>query len=322
MARHTFRRSVVSIAAAFVALPGCGDQVAESERCQDAKQTPGCMPVVDATACPAMAPKAGSPCQGDEPTCNFGSCDESGVTQAACRDGTWLLQAQSCGNPPFFGEACPDKPPQDGEPCDVREGETCGYSDGECPDGITNHEATCEAGSWVVARTFCNPPPELECPADLPIAGAACDGPLDAECAYPGCGGPTSVIARCTETGWQVDAPTCNPPPPECPVALPAAETECAEPGQTCFFDDESESSAECVDGKWQVTCGLCNPPPPDVCPADAPAQDAPCAVANEICLYGDCSEESNVVATCTAGAWVLEPETCNPPPPETDEQQ
>lgn len=168
-------------------------------------------------------------------------------------------------NPPEPLGECPVERPSAGTLCDLAEDELCEYD--RCGDYWTI-EATCRAGQWSVQELSCNPPPLWEeCPEVAPADGAPCDAP-ELSCAYPGCGGETSLKANCIDAEWIVrEEVICNPPPVECPEVEPAEGAPCEALTFTCQYGGCAEGDsviATCGREGWQVDEELCNPPPPE----------------------------------------------------------
>lgn len=154
----------------------------------------------------------------------------------------------------------------------------------------------------------CNPP-SAECPTNEPNASDGCDSGL--VCKYGDCGGVPTRTFTCKGGAWEVMEMSCNPPPPECPAEVPAAESACNLPSfRECGYDfcmgmtHLPTTSARCIDGQWNVQHGACNPPPPE-CPAERPAAGSACTLPNGFeCGFGECNGEPIDKAYCTNGAW------------------
>jgi hypothetical protein len=270
----SFRRSVVSVAAAFAAAPGCsldhspGGGVMNPPTCDEQPGASGCIPPVECSS--AAPPEEGAPCSRDGASCTYDSCQTpDGIGEAVCSDGRWELLEVSC-NPPL--QDCPAEQPAEGAPCDVADTEFCGY--GDCY-GVSVIDAYCEEGAWRIYESSCNPP-ELGCPDEPPARGDFCDISLDTVCEYGDCYGEPTATATCVsqliDDGdvayvWDVSETTCNPPPVEveCPVEAPEASTPCAYVGdEPCGYYDCSGTPslvAECIGGMWQTREMTCNPP-------------------------------------------------------------
>jgi hypothetical protein len=151
--------------------------------------------------------------------------------------GAALVAGAGCQNQIIGGDeapitGCPETLPAHRGGCDAPG--QCTYVD-ECGFPLV---ASCDGeGFWSIeAQISCNPPPPdpppdpppATCPTTQPTPGTACyDSTL--YCTYGegefGCPGPEAV---CLPDGtWEVYETSCNPPPPECPLDLPAAGEVC-----------------------------------------------------------------------------------------------
>lgn len=109
-----------------------------------------------------------------------------------------------------------------------------------------------------------------------------------------------------------------------CPVTRPANGAICLLPeGTTCDFGLCGTRLARCSAGQWQVASNL---PPRPPCPKDPPNIDTSCPAcwsADVTCSYGsdDCSlpdaSDNTTLATCPAGAWVVEFRPCRDAGPD-----
>jgi len=114
-------------------------------------------------------------------------------------------------NPPGIG--CPGSLPAPGDAC--FEANICDFGVDDCGLPLS---ATCSNGTWQVSGpAVCNPPPpDPECPVDLPAAGAPCNWNWQTGfgCSYMvdnGCGMQSiSVMCDPTTTTVQYTAPTCG----------------------------------------------------------------------------------------------------------------
>ncbi|MBL8739617.1 MAG: hypothetical protein JNK04_00940 [Myxococcales bacterium] len=124
--------------------------------------------------------------------------------------------------------------------------------------------------------------------------------------------------AGCGSTVSPCEVESCNPPIPECPVAMPSTGDSCDPELGTCGYVDDcgSDVTASCEDGEWVVDIGSCNPPPPGDCPAQVPAAGDPCDPEVGSCQYADdCGQ--TITASCNGATWEVDPvSSCNPPPP------
>ncbi len=121
---------------------------------------------------------------------------------------------------------CPAAQPATGDGC-TDDGATCNYGSDGCGNEVT---FGCDGSTWSPELTAvaCNPPPPVECPMDLPINNDPCPE-VGLTCDYPD-GIGSSLSARCSDTGWEVDEPIGNPPPPtQCPIDVPFAGMGCGE---------------------------------------------------------------------------------------------
>jgi hypothetical protein len=188
---------------------------------------------------------------------------------------------------PGCDDACPETAPEDDAPCHQRD-QSCTYY-----SGCDETDAHCDGEEWHVSSSEfpCNPPPpEPECPIDLPQNGTycepswstgsyRCEGYLDPQCDFP-------IGATCTEAGlWEVDLVSCNPPPPDycrdfADYASCSSDSFCRwlEPGcgdtpleaAGCFavddcFPGSCEAGFECEerihDPCWNLDCESCGAP-------------------------------------------------------------
>jgi hypothetical protein len=130
---------------------------------------------------------------------------------------TIAMLAPACGttisNPPPPDDPCPPTMPASGAVCSVST--TCDYGTDECGLPLT---ASCVGGTWQVSGpAICNPPPpDPECPTDLPVRGAACNWNWQSGfgCSYVvdiGCGMQSiSVMCNSTTVTVEYTAPTCG----------------------------------------------------------------------------------------------------------------
>lgn len=168
-------------------------------------------------------------------------------------------------NPPEPLGECPAERPTEGTLCNVAKDEVCSYED--C-GGYWTIEATCLDAQWKVLEWSCNPPPPWEqCPEVAPVDGAPCEV-AGLGCAYPGCGGDTSLKADCVEAVWVVfEEAICNPPPVECPEVAPEQGAPCEALTFECSYEGCAGADsviATCGSEGWQVNETICNPPPPE----------------------------------------------------------
>ncbi|WP_437322581.1 hypothetical protein [Sorangium sp. So ce381] len=169
------------------------------------------------------------------------------------------------------------------------------------------------------------------CPESAPAVGSSCEVD-DLSCGYgdDGCGRP--IDYTCSDGVWeQAPTATCNPPPPpECPPALPAAGSACAQPGMNCNYDEPlptgCPSTVTCGDdGTWsEPIAPACNPPPLE-CPPEKPAAGSACVQPGMRCPYEDAAPALSCPSTVTCGddgTWTetVVP-TCNPPAPVCPEK-
>jgi hypothetical protein len=281
---RTFRRSVIQVAAAFAVLPACGRDIsgtAREPKCGD-DDARGCMPEVecddtvdscnppnwtDHGTCPSEAPSAGESCEGDR-LCSYDPCSNAAnVSSATCEGGLWQVGSASCNPPPPPEESCPEAPPAQGAGCaDLTL--DCGYDPCTNERGVIG--ARCVDHAWQVDEDYsCNPPPpEPECPEELPELGAPCDE-AGMSCNY----GDGHYEAECSDQLiWEVrciqDAEECVLPGKQCPVEPPTQGESCTHTGPSCgYYDCEGTPSltADCVNGSWSLSEVSCNPPPIDV---------------------------------------------------------
>ncbi len=184
---------------------------------------------------------------------------------------------------------------------------------------------TVGAAAAAVAISACSTvttnPPELECPAERPVAGEDCVG--DLACSYPDA---CSVDYVCGEDEvWVDNSPPCNPPPP-CEERLDEPCTT----GETCEGEDYGcgPTPLVCIDGVW-VDEGLsCNPPPP--CPEALPTEGDPCPAdfgTPEDCFYqvDTACGPTEIEATCVqaspdaSSVWQHVVPPCDPQVPDCD---
>jgi hypothetical protein len=262
----SFRRSVIRVAAAFTAVPGCaidhdanGKDIDEVNppTCEEGSTAAGCMPSAECTDTP---PESGASCPEEGAVCYYDSCTTpDNVDEARCTDGRWSLGQSSC-NPPEPPE-CPHAEPEEGAACSLAADMWCSY--GDC-GGTPRIDATCIDGAWSVIENSCNPPWPEGCPEQPPVTGDACYGlTLGAVCAYGDCHGEPTITATCGAEGFEVSEIECNPTPLLCPDDAPQADTMCPEPGVLCTYDlhdplcengGASTLRAECFDGLWALT--------------------------------------------------------------------
>ena len=116
-------------------------------------------------------------------------------------------------NPPPSDIPCPSAMPTQGDACEVTQ--DCEYGVDSCGMPIT---ASCVNGAWEPQPiSFCNPPPpDPQCPPDLPALGSVCtwDWQPGFGCSYSvdiGCGLQTiSVLCNPTSVMVEYTAPTCG----------------------------------------------------------------------------------------------------------------
>jgi len=261
-ARRTFRRSVIAVATAFAAVPGCesGPEVSVNPppppTCEgDNAGVPGCLPVVE---CPVERPASGTACDSDETRCEYEPGDYCGPTEVICWDGIWQDVPSTC-NPPAPA-VCPEDAPNNGEACD-KTLELCEYET-DCDIPI---EARCVDGSWDTPEVICNPPPPV-CPDEVPTAGEPCGGFEAPVCTYGDCDGAPTTEAECTDGKWVVSEFTCDPPSRDpCPEELPEQDAACAYVGDSCGYGDcdgGPTTVADCRNGSWDLSKVSCNPSP------------------------------------------------------------
>lgn len=173
-----------------------------------------------------------------------------------------------------------------------------------------------------------NPPPPGECPGAQPISGEPCTAGSD--CSFSDeCG--NEVIATCVDDFWQVEwTGTCNPPPPECPAALPLEGEPCDEPAE-CFYTDAcgNDINASCDGFEFTVSEPIesCNPPPP--CPLELPDEGSACELTPGGVPEGCSYEVETPCGVVTASAECVSPDggttyvfdvtapACTPPEPD-----
>jgi hypothetical protein len=165
-------------------------------------------------------------------------------------------------------------------------------------------------------------PDDEGCPGSLPSYGADC-GEVGLACSYGAAGecGDGSSTATCTEQGWQTAAPRCSEPPPfECPIAVPERGSSCDEIGQRCEYEEvygscgEEWQVAECTGEGWQVSyestwCSI-------GCPEELPIDGSDCTDWGEVqgCFYSEtwACGDVQLTAACTEGQWKVEaPAAC-----------
>jgi len=196
-------------------------------------------------------------------------------------------------NPPPSETTCPTAMPTSGSPCVGTV--DCDYGLDAC--GVTQ-SASCVAGSWQVSGlVVCNPPPpDPECPPDLPAQGAVCNWNWQSGfgCSYMvdiGCGMQSiSVMCNGATTTVEYTAPTCG---------------QCA----TLTTESTCTTDAGC---RWLTPgCGT-GPLPAAGCFAVANcAGDMDCTTAGNTCQevsYNPCHNKA--CDACGASASV-----CLPPP-------
>jgi hypothetical protein len=243
-------------------------------------------PIVE---CPAAVPTTGDGCDPEVGTCNY-TDDCGSAIAASCDDGTWSVEIASC-NPPPPGD-CPTEAPTNGDSCADPEIGGCSYAD-ECGQSFS---ASCNGSTWEVDEPIasCNPPPP--CPSTLPEEGAVCEltpggTPIGCEYDVETACGPAVAAAECVEVEeqglvWQVTAPPCTPPEPNCfnyaNAGVCEADSTCrwlvpgcggkGDPGfpAGCFPalectvgpNDNCGELEECVtlnhDPCWNSNCGAC----------------------------------------------------------------
>ena len=307
LARRALRQPfVITVAGAGViyGTAACGGTVAD-----ECPEGMACNP--PASTCPQDKPSAGSDCPPDLERCEYDDCMGTPSVIAECKDGAWQVTERSCNPPPV---ECPATEPTPGAACDSSLQE-CNY--GDCYGSPTTF-ASCVDGKWAISDRSCNPPP-VECPAETPTAGAACDASLQ-DCSYGDCYGSPTKFASCVDGKWDIAEMSCNPPAVECPAETPTAGAACDASLQDCGYGDcygSPTTSASCVDGTWQVSVMSCNPPMPPPCPDEKPSGE--CFVEAQKCNYGDCAGSPTIFATCTDGTWSVVQRSCNPPMPPVD---
>lgn len=275
-------RAAFVVTASLVGAAGCGSVVDPVDPCEVESCNP---PIVE---CPAAVPNSGDSCDPEVGTCHY--TDDCGSdVPASCDDGIWSVEIATC-NPPPPGD-CPAEAPLDGDECDDPEVGGCSYTD----DCGQSYGASCNGSTWEVDPiASCNPPPP--CPETLPAEGDACEltpGGTPVGCEYDvetACG-PAVASAECVEVEeqglvWQVTAPPCTPPEPNCfnyaNAGVCEADSTCrwlvpgcggeGDPGfpAGCFpaFEctvgpnDDCAEFEECVtlnhDPCWNSSCGAC----------------------------------------------------------------
>lgn len=169
-------------------------------------------------------------------------------------------------NPPEIGQGgCPPSMPIAGNPCVTTV--DCSYGVDTCGFPLS---ATCMNGVWQVESPVpCNPPPpDPQCPADIPAqggpcnwnwqAGGGCTYPVDNDCGLqmisvmcngttmtaeytaPSCGQCSALTeAQCaTDSGCRWITPGCGMPALPMAGCFPItdcmADTDCTTAGQTC----------------------------------------------------------------------------------------
>lgn len=137
--------------AAAVVFVACGTDDPSPETAADASFDPDALAAEG--VCPAAAPADGEACRLPEgTTCAFEAC---GTSIAVCGRGVWRY-----GGNPKPQPACPEAPPTGGAACPVcwPADAVCRYGSADCskPDASANQtEATCPAGTWVLAFSPC-----------------------------------------------------------------------------------------------------------------------------------------------------------------------
>lgn len=196
-------------------------------------------------------------------------------------------------NPPPEGNVCPPVMPIAGDVCLT--GTNCSYGADECGFPLT---ATCMDGAWQVQGPVpCNPPPpDPQCPTDIPAAGSTCNWNWQSGfgCTYPvdnGCGlQMISVTCNGTTTTVEYSAPACG---------------QCA----TLTTEETCSTDSAC---RWLTPgCGMPALPLAGCFPVADCMGDADCTTAGQTCQefsYNPCYKQ--VCDACGAPAKV-----CAAPP-------
>lgn len=188
------------------------------------------------------------------------------VATAMLTPGCFSTVTSNPPGPDPLDPTCPATMPAGGSACS--DAITCDYGMDECGLPLS---ASCDGSIWSVnGPVICNPPPpDPECPVDLPALGSTCNWNWQSGfgCSYMvdnGCGMQSiSVMCDPNTTTVQYTAPTCGQcstltsegacnsdgacrwltpgcgmpalPAAGCfPVMDCAADTDCTTPGQTC----------------------------------------------------------------------------------------
>lgn len=169
-------------------------------------------------------------------------------------------------NPPPSNLTCPETMPANGGACDGIG--TCEYGVDACGVAET---ASCDGASWTVSNpVICNPPPpDPECPTDIPALGGPCNWMWQAGfgCSYTvdnGCG-MQNVSVSCNGTTMTAEytAPTCG---------------QCS----TLTTEGACNTDAAC---RWLTPgCGMPALPAAGCFPIADCAMDSDCTTAGQTC--------------------------------------
>lgn len=168
------------------------------------------------------------------------------------------------------------------------------------------------------------------CPDRIPAVGALCSHD-ELTCQYDAGSSCADPGRRCLNGIWQLQAFSCNPPPPRietCPESPPEVGTSCAsyEPALTCEYQYPycfgfkvplARCGAESL--LWEAVPYACNPPP-FACPVRPPALGSGCYYEAQQCDYGTCGDPADPRSTtrCEGRFWV-EPGVDLCPSPSVD---
>lgn len=127
-----------------------------------------CNPPPPNTSCPDDVPQQQSYCDYQGPPCDYGDCYGSPTHRATCDGNQWKIAESSCNPPPPPVTVCPVEKPISGAYCNYA-GPACEYD--HC--GLATTRATCDAATWTVSHSTCNPPPPENSDAGQTRDGAA-----------------------------------------------------------------------------------------------------------------------------------------------------
>ncbi len=163
--------------------------------------------------CPEQQPTSGDPCASVGAQCPYpgyvNECNQQIDYLASCGpDLKWTIGTTgvgaSCNPPPPPVDVCPQLEPVVGQWCNVVESKYCSY-----PGMCCGADYQCVGSTWQQVPISCNPP-YVECPADPPADGEACQPCGYATCTYGDCStGETQ--ATCSDGAWSVTVTMCAP---------------------------------------------------------------------------------------------------------------